>query len=471
MSRRRERMASVDVAWLRMDRPTNHMMIVGLMVLAERLDMHAFKRLLTERWLRYHRFRQRVLDDVLGPVWVDQRNFDLDLHVQLTALPGRGGKRELEALVSNLASTPLDPDRPRWKFHVVEKFGRGSAIVMRMHHCYADGIAMIRVLLSLTSASREASLEPLEGQADLSAARAAVADPSSLAWLGTLYPPAAEMIETALKQGQSLLGSGVELMRHPDKALDLAKHAAGLAAELAKLALLPADPDTSLRGSLSGHKQAAWARPVPLARVKALSKRLGCTVNDVLMSLVAGVMGDHLRDQGRLAPGLEIRASVPVNLRPATEEPTLGNRFGLVFVSLPVGELDPIERVKRVHQHMDGLKRSYQPVLVLTVLSALGAAPERLHGPAVDLFSSKASLVLSNVPGPRDPLYVAGCRIAEQMFWVPQSGSIGIGVSILTYTDRVHFGLIADRMLIPNPKRVVNRLPQALDALEAALDA
>lgn len=468
MTSRRERMASVDVAWLRMDRTTNHMMIVGLMVLADRLDIHEFKRLLEERWLCHRRFRQRVVDDVLGPLWVDQRNFDLDLHVQLTALPGRSGKRELEALVSNLASTPLDPDRPRWKFHVVEKYGRGSAVIMRMHHCYADGIAMIRVLLSLTAATPEASLAHAK-ERRRRAARGPVADPSSLAWLASLYPPAAEVVESALKQGQTLLGTSFEIARNPEKAVGLAKHAAGLAGELAKLALLPGDPPTTLRGALSGHKQAAWTRPLPLTRVKALSKRLGCTINDVLMSLVAGVIGDHLRSAGEVAADLSIRASVPVNLRPKDEAPTLGNRFGLVFVSLPVGETDPVARVRQVHDHMEGLKRSYQPVLVLTVLSALGAAPEKLHGPAVDLFSSKASMVLSNVPGPKEPLFLAGCRISEQMFWVPQSGSIGIGVSILTYNDRIHFGLVADRLLVGNPRRVVNRLPGALDQLEAAV--
>jgi diacylglycerol O-acyltransferase len=469
MSSRRERMASVDVAWLRMDRATNHMMIVGLMVLADRLDIREFKQMLEERWLRYRRFRQRVVDDVLGPVWVDQRNFDIDLHVQLTALPGRGGKRELEALVSNLASTPLDPERPRWKFHVVEKYGRGSAIIMRMHHCYADGIAMIRVLLSLTSDTPEESREHDRPGDGGNISRESAADPSTFAWLASLYPPAADVVETAVKQGQTLVGTGLRLARNPDQALGLAKHAAGLAGELAKLTLLSGDPDTSLRGPLSGHKQAAWTRPVPLSRVKTISKKLGCTINDVLMSLVAGVIGDHLRSEGPVPDDLEVRASVPVNLRPPTEEPKLGNRFGLVFVSLPVGEIDPVARVKRVHDHMAGLKRSYQPVLVLTVLSALGSAPEILHGPAIDLFSSKASLVLSNVPGPRDPLYVAGCRISEQMFWVPQSGSIGIGVSILTYNGRIHFGLIADRLLIDDPKKVANRLPVALKELEAAI--
>jgi diacylglycerol O-acyltransferase / wax synthase len=468
MSAGRERMSSVDVAWLRMDRAANHMMIVGLMVLADRIDIEEFKRVLRSRWLRYRRFRQRVVDDVLGPMWVDQRAFDLDLHVQLTALPGRAGKRELEALLSNLASTPLDPERPRWKFHLVEKYGKGSAIVMRIHHCYADGIAMIRVLLSLTAASRAESLA--SGSEGRAAGRRSRKNRESapLPWLVALLPPAAEIIEAALRQGQSLLDTSLELARNPEKALELAKHAVGLAQELAKLALLPSEPATSLKGTLSGHKLAAWTRPLPLARVKTLSRRLDCTINDVLMSLVAGVLGEHLRDGGYTNPDLEIRASVPVNLRPAAETPTLGNRFGLVFVTLPVGETDPVARVRRLHATMSSLKQSYQPVLVLGILAALGVAPEAIHSSAVDIFSSKASLVASNVPGPREPLYLAGGRIAEQMFWVPQSGSIGVGVSILTYAGRIHFGLIADRLLVPHPARLVNRLPAALEALEAA---
>ncbi len=469
MNRKRERMSSVDAAWLRMDRPGNHMMVVGVMVTAERLSFDDVKRLVAARWLRFGRFRQRIEEEALGPVWVEQPAFDLDLHVVRTALPGRAGQRELEVLVGELASTALDPGRPLWQFHVVENFRRGSALVIRIHHCYADGIALVRVFMSLLDDRRHRERAPEDIDGLELPENAFAEDHSGLAWLESLYPPAAELVGRALAQGQGLLERGLGFAAHPDRAAEVARDAADMAGELARLALLPAEPMTSLKGPICGHKLATWARPLPLRRVKAIGKALNVTINDVLMALVADVLGEHLRATGEARRGLTIRASVPVNLRRPDEPPTLGNRFGLVFVELPIGERDPVTRVRRMHRVMAALKASHQPLVVLTLLSALGRAPEILQDSAVELFSSKASLVASNVPGPPRSLYLAGRRVSEEMFWVPQSGSIGVGVSILSYNKRVHFGLIADNQLIARPRRLMSRIPKALAELEQAV--
>lgn len=469
MNRKRERLSSVDMAWLRMDRPGNHMMVVGVMVTAERLSFEDVKRLVAARWLRFGRFRQRIEEDVLGPVWVEQPAFDLDLHVVRTALPGRAGQRELEALVSELASTALDPGRPLWQFHVVENFRRGSALVLRIHHCYADGIALVRVFMSMLDDRRHRQRAPEDIDGLDLPENAFEEDHSGLAWLASLYPPAADLVGRAVAQGQGLLERGLGFAAHPERAREIARSAADMVGELARLALLPSEPLTSLKGPLCGHKLATWARPLPLRRVKAVGRALDVTVNDVLMALVADVLGEHLRATGEARRGLTIRASVPVNLRRPDEPPSLGNRFGLVFVELPIGERDPVARVRRMHRGMTALKASHQPLVVLTLLSTLGMAPEPLQASAVELFSSKASLVASNVPGPQQALYLAGRRVAEEMFWVPQSGSIGVGISVLSYNKRVHFGLIADSQLIERPRRLMSRIPKALAELEQAV--
>ncbi|MEO8566077.1 MAG: wax ester/triacylglycerol synthase domain-containing protein [Betaproteobacteria bacterium] len=150
----RERMSSVDTAWLRMDRPSNLMMICGVLIFRDRVAFAGLKKTLADRFLRFARFRQRPLQTPTGSYWQTDDQFDFANHLERVALPGRAGKAELEAFVSTLAGMQLDPGRPLWQFHLIERFDGGSALVVRIHHCYADGIALIQVMLSLTDADR-----------------------------------------------------------------------------------------------------------------------------------------------------------------------------------------------------------------------------------------------------------------------------------------------------------------------------
>jgi hypothetical protein len=173
----------------------------------------------------------------------------------------------------------------------------------------------------------------------------------------------------------------------------------------------------------------------------------------------------YLLERGEDPDGLTIRATVPVNLRPLEHAKKLGNHFGLVFLNLPIGESNPLRRLERVAENMRELKRSRQAIVAFGLLAALGMAPAALQKTALEMFSRKASAVATNVPGPQMPLFFAGCRIKEQMFWVPQTGSIGMGISILSYDGAVHFGLITDAKLVPDPEIIINRFASEFEKL------
>ena len=187
------------------------------------------------------------------------------------------------------------------------------------------------------------------------------------------------------------------------------------------------------------------------------------------MATVAGAIGRTLRDQGEETDGLVLRAAVPVNLREPDSAGRLGNQFGLVFLDLPVGIGDPLRRLAAVSENMAGLKGSYQPVLMLGIMGALGVLGEQAERLAVDLLSAKATLVASNVPGPAATVYVGGSRVDQLMFWVPQSGGIGLGVGVLSYDGRVQFGLIADRKRLPDPSLLASRFTSEFEALVLAV--
>ncbi|TDK23442.1 wax ester/triacylglycerol synthase family O-acyltransferase [Luteimonas aestuarii] len=452
-SPKREAMSKVDTAWLRMERDTNPMMITGVLMFAEALSLDELKRIIRSRFLAYARFRQRAVDSGAGALWLDDDAFDLDWHVQSMALAGRSpGKRALERLAGTLASTPLDKARPLWQFHLVEQYRGGSAVIARIHHCYADGIALVQVLLSLTDTAPEAGRDE-----DL-----------ANAWLkqdGAGVARRVGAVQRYTRLGGKMLGKGMEMVQDPSLAAVLAKEGGEIGKELLQALALPDDPATLLRGRLGTRKRVAWAEPLCLDEVKAVGRACGCTVNDVLMAVAAGALRAYLQSRGEPVDGLSLRATVPVNLRPLEHARKLGNHFGLVFLDLPVGEDNPIRRVEYVAECMKQLKNSRQAIVAYGLLAALGMAPQPLQEMALELFSRKATAVATNVPGPQQPLYLAGRRVDEMMFWVPQTGSIGLGLSILSYNNRVHFGLIGDGRLVPDPDAVANRFQPQFETL------
>lgn len=438
-----ERVAGADRAWLLMERPTNLMVVVGLIVVASGLGRARYRELIAARFLAHQRFHCVPVADALGARWVAAEQFNLDDHIAWTALPHPGTQRELEALLGELASTPFNPGRPLWMFHVVEGYRGGCAIIVRIHHCYADGVALVRVLLSLTD------------EAGAMRHQDAAAEPPHGGFLPTLADLMPLPVAAALREGMDLLGSGVDYLLHPTQAADVARDALAYSGELLHIAALSDDPPTRLKRPLSGARRAAWAEPLPLEEVRTVAQVLGCTVNDVLLSILAGALGRHLAALGDDPAGLRIRAVVPVNLRAEDEPPSLGNRFGLVFAELPIGLPHPLERLYAVRAAMQELKGSSQAAATLGLLSVVGTLPSSVAEPTTAIFSSKASLVVSNLPGPRVPLHLAGAEITQVLFWVPEAGSIGTGVSILSYRGNVQFGVISDREMIPRPDELV----------------
>lgn len=438
-----ERVAGADRAWLLMERPTNLMVVVGLIVVASGLERARFRELIAARFLAHQRFHCVPVADALGARWVAAEQFNLDDHIAWTALPHPGTQRELEALLGELSSTPFNPGRPLWMFHVVEGYRGGCAIIVRIHHCYADGIALVRVLLSLTD------------EAGAMRDQDAAAETPHGGFLPTLADLMPLPVAAALREGMDLLGSGVDYLLHPTQAAGLARDALAYSGELLHIAALSDDPPTRLKHPLSGARRAAWAEPLPLEEVRTVAQVLGCTVNDVLLSILAGALGRHLAALGDDPAGLRIRAVVPVNLRAQDEPPSLGNRFGLVFAELPIGLPHPLERLYAVRAAMQELKGSSQAAATLGLLSVVGTLPSSVTEPTTAIFSSKASLVVSNLPGPRVPLHLAGAEITQVLFWVPEAGSIGTGVSILSYRGNVQFGVISDREMIPRPDELV----------------
>jgi WS/DGAT/MGAT family acyltransferase len=414
-----------------MDRPTNLMIVNSVLWCAEPVDWDALRARFMERVVdRFDGFRQRAVEgQLLGPPhWEDDPDFDPDLHFHRVALPAPHDHAALQELVSDRIAMPLDRDRPLWEVYFVDELEAGAAILVRIHHSIADGIALARVLMLLTDGAEDAGFDDAAPDGDALGAR-------------------------LLRVAETVVRSGADAVRHPQRA---AATAAEDVQTLGKLLLPWSDPESPIKGELHRAHRVTWTRPIELWRVKRAGRAYGATINDVLVAAVAGAVGRHLREHGEDLG--EVHALVPFNLRPLDRPlpPELGNRFGLVLVELPVGIEDPVERLETVRRAMDEIKHGHEGPITLGILGMMGRTPQLVERRLIEYFSAKGSMVLTNVPGPRRRVSVVGTPVAGVLVWAPCSGSVGMSISIFSYAGRVTVGFLVDARLVPAPQTLAD---------------
>jgi diacylglycerol O-acyltransferase / wax synthase len=440
-----------------MDRPTNLMIVNSVLWFDAPVDWDRCRQVFMERIVsRFDRFRQRAVEGsaLSAPHWEDDPGFDPELHFHRVALPAPHDRHALQAFVSDRIATPLDRERPLWDVYLIDGLDAGGAVLTRIHHSVADGIALARVLLLLTDGGDTATAGIDDGGGR---------DSASAGPLGLVAP--------AVHAAGEVVQEGLHALLHPQHAVELAGTAIDDAQTLAKLLLPWSDPPSPIKGPLGRANRVAWAEPVDLWRVKRAGRALDATVNDVLVAAVAGAVGRHLRERGEEID--TVHALVPFNLRPLDQPlpAQLGNRFGLVVLGLPVGIADPVARLAEVKAAMDAIKRSHEGPLAYGILGLMGLTPPAVEQRLIDYFSAKGSMVLTNVPGPQHRLSVAGTPLAGVLVWAPCSGSVGMSVSVFSYDRKVTVGFLVDAGLVPEPQELADGFRAEVLALARAARA
>ncbi len=413
----------LDAAWYHMDGPANPAIVTGLAITRRPLDYRRVREALRRRLLHFERFRQRVVERGTlwsSPRWEDAPDLDLDHHVRHAALPAPGDEAALRALVQELASQPLDHSRPLWQAHVIDNVMGGSAFVLRYHHCIGDGSAMMMVATRLFDMPPHAAAPPRQRLA---------------------HEPSAGLL---------------------DQAIALAAETGAVVSDLVKWP----DPKWPLKGEFAAGKSVAWSDPVAIEDVKSIGAPSGAKINDVLVAAVAGALRRDLRRRGVEVDRASLRAMVPLDLRTPEQQGELGNRFGLMILDLPVSASKASDRLARTKAGMDALKHSAEGPAMQLLLDIFGRTPKVIEDIACEIFGSKASLVLTNVVGPRDTIGLAGEKIERMMFCVPHPGEqIGMGISIFSYCGTVTLTVIADAGLVPAPQKITKAFNQELAAM------
>ena len=418
-------MSAADASWFHNDGPSNLAIVMGVVLTREPLDFNRVRQVYRERLVTFDRFRQRVVETgfpLPTPHWQDMPNFDINQHLPHIGLPAPHDEQALVGLINDIASTPLDHALPLWQVYIVDGVDGGSALIMRCHHCIADGTAMMILINRL--------YDPAPGAPPLQAPR-----------------PRGKPIRVADK---GLLAPAINAVAGAARgALALAGGAGMLVGEM----LRTDDPPSPLKGDFGPAKRVAWSKPFPISDIKAIGQQHGAKVNDVLVAAMTGALRTYLKGRGVNVNATTLRAMVPVDLRPPQRMGQLGNEFGLVVLDLAVTRARADHRLALTKARMDALKQSPEPLATRALLDLLGRGPKFLEDFSNDLFGRKASVVMTNVTGPREELYLAGAPIERMLAWAPHPGKqLGMAVSILSYKGMAGLTVIGDAHLVPDPE-------------------
>jgi diacylglycerol O-acyltransferase len=456
-----DRLTGLDASFLHLEDASSHMHVAGVMLFegppppyAELLE--AFER----RLPLVPRYRQRLAFVPLGqgrPRWVDDPHFNLRYHVRSTALASPGSERQLKDLAGRVFSQQLDRDKPLWEVWLVEGLDDDRfAVLSKTHHALVDGISGVDIMSVLFDTTPEP---------------AAPTDPADR-WLPRPLPSRAQLLAEALLERATIpaeIGRSVRaVFRGPRRIAGSLRDAAVGVGAMAWAGLNPA-PSSPYNKSIGPHRRFTWVR-ADLREIKAIKDELGGTVNDVVLSIVAGGLGRHLRRRGRNTDGLELKAMVPVSVRSDIERGALGNRVAAMMAPLPVWCQEPVARLDIVSEQLKDLKSGGQAVGAEVLTDLSGFAPPTIMDQASRLMAHQRffNLVVTNVPGPQFPLYLLGRRMLDPFPMVPLAKNQALGVALLSYDGHINFGLVGDYDLMWDLDDLAADLEEAMGELAEA---
>ncbi len=460
----KDRLTGLDSSFLHLERDSAHMHVAGVSVFSGAAP--TFDELLGAIASRLHlvpRYRQRLAFVPLGqgrPVWVDDPHFKLSYHVRHAALPRPGGEGELKRLAGRVFSQALDRGRPLWELWLVEGLAGGRfAVLSKTHHALVDGISGVDIATVLF----DTSPDPLP-----------VAPPDH-EWIARPLPSRAQLLADALLERATVPAEVVRgvraTMRGPRTVAKSAGRALGSVGSLAWTGLQPAPP-TPFNVRIGPHRRFTWVR-ADLGRFKSIKNSLGGTVNDVVLAVVTGALGNYMRLHGVSTEGVGVKAMVPVSVRADVERGALGNRVAAMWATLPVGLTDPVQRLHTISEEMVGLKQSGQAVGAEILTAMSGFAPPTIMAQAARLQARQRlfNLVVTNVPGPQFPLYLLGRQLESIYPMVPLAENTALGIAILSYNGQLDFGLVGDFDALADLEVLADELRSAIEELAATAGA
>ena len=420
------------------------------------IDIDAIRQATEANLHRIPRYRQKLgwIPFLNHPVWIDDRDFNLDYHIRHSSLPRPGNEEQLKALSARIMSHQLDRARPLWESWVVEGLeGDRFAMITKMHHCMIDGtsgVDLAHILMSLDPEYRPRD-EPA-------------------VYIPRPTPTPLQLVKDEAVRHLTLPFQMARSFRDFRRETNDLRHELGIRARaLSELMgwAMHSPSETPINGSLGPHRRFDWLN-IRLDAVKAVRRALDCTVNDVVLATVTGAVREFLIRRRMRPEGIDFRVSAPVSVRREEERGRLGNRVSSWILRLPVGEADPLERLAAIRRVTRELKDSQQALGVEMIMKAAEWTPGILMSLGARAASGPINMIVTNVPGPQVPLYMLGSRLLASYPQVPLLEGTGLGVALFSYDGQLCWGLNADYELLPDLTSFRRGIEQAFANLSLA---
>ncbi|HEY3832657.1 MAG TPA: wax ester/triacylglycerol synthase family O-acyltransferase [Acidimicrobiia bacterium] len=465
-----QRLTGLDAAFLSLESPVAHMHVMGVAIVdpagVDGFDGDRVRAHLLERLPLIPPFRRRLLPVPFGlhyPLWVEDPEFDIDYHFQRAALPSPGGPRELAEFAAAVAGRPLDRTKPLWEMHYVEGLEGGRVgIVSKIHHSAIDGLSGVDIMAHLFD------LEPTAApRADVELAPT---------WEPDHVPNDAELLAHAV---MSIARQPVRIVKTARKMATTATHVVrNVRGRPVKAGVPLTAPKLTMNGMITPHRKLAFVS-VSLPEVKRVKDALGVKVNDVLLALATGALRTYLQNRDEL-PDRSLVVSIPTSVRSENERNTMGNRVSAMFASLPVEIDDPLERIRYIHESMDDAKDLHDEIGANTLADLAELASPAMLSSVMRMVSSLRltdrfgsaihNAIVSNVPGPPFPLYLAGARLEAMHPLGPIFDGAALNLTVISYLDSIDFGFLGCRELLPDLDALAHAVPDALAELLKIVD-
>jgi WS/DGAT/MGAT family acyltransferase len=445
-----------------MEMPTSLMTVMGLMLLDERVKRRDLEQVIANRLLQFPKFRQKIVMKNRKPFWHIDEDFNIRSHVRHVALPEPAGYDDLQSFVSDLMGTPLDYSKPLWQVHLVDHYNGGSAVIWRIHHAIADGIALVKVIFSLTGETADDSLEEIKWPEQSANGELKPGKSMVRRLRGTF--------NSFTTLGRDLYKEAAQWVKEPQIVRDTLMNGWTTTRELSRLFTDKPRENSMFVQPLGVAKRVAWSEPVALSHIKTAGKRLGATVNDILLALMTGAFRKHLIEHHEDLDA-QFRVICPVNVRRGSNV-EINNKVGMISFNLPVHIQEREEVIQVISKRTRELKRSLEPLAVYAILNIVGDyVPKKLGQRAAAIAGKRLTGVLSNVPGPRHSIYFCGTKMNDIMFWLPQTHAMGLGISIMSYDGKVRVGVATDVHQISDPEFIMKAFMEEYSILCEGLAA
>jgi WS/DGAT/MGAT family acyltransferase len=432
------------------DAPNSIATIAGVMTFKKPLHKERMLEIVKSRLLRFERFQKTIIIKDGSPMWHLDENFQLQNHIHHIALPGKGDYKELQQFVSDMISQPLNYNKPLWDIHLIDNYQGGSALLWRVHHAIGDGLALVKVIFSLTGITAKDSLAVFgeEGEAK----KAKVKD----------------NIEYIVDLGVSIYEDAKQLLSNPHILTDTLQHNWTLLKEAGEL-LKGKTVNKLYKGDSGTVKKASWTEPLPLAAFKRLGKHYDAKINDVMLTVVAGAIRKHLQ-RHKQSVAESVKIVMPVNMRRTTEIKSLHNEFSFITVDLPVHISSFEKRLAYIKERTAAFKPSANSLLMTELIHIVADyTPLNAKQKLLGFLGRSVAGIVTNVPGPQHSIYLAGGKVEDLMFWVPHTVPLGIGISLMSYNGKVYMGIVTDEILLQDPDMITGAFASELARAEKAI--